>query len=120
MSERLRGGLRSGVNAIARRTALHEDDRVMTVLARHGSRQTEQIFRLRAPHHGLETDGGKVMAFIDDKMPAIRNDVVRLAFTCKALDHGDVDDPRRSAPATADLADGSRRQIEEIDESRRP
>ena len=55
--ERPRGRLLSGVDAIPHRAALHEDDRMMAVLARDGGRQAGDEPRLGSAGHLFEAVG---------------------------------------------------------------
>ena len=49
-------------------TALHEDDRMVAVLARDGGGQPRDESRLRPTDDLLEALGGQMMAFIHDEM----------------------------------------------------
>ena len=57
------------------RTALHEDDRVMAVLPRHRRGQPQHVAGLGRPRDGFEAHGGEVMAFIDDDMAVIGDQI---------------------------------------------
>ena len=54
---------------------------------------------------GLERDRGKVVAFVDDHQSISCEQLVRLVSAGQTLDHGDVDDARRSVLAAPDHAD---------------
>ena len=51
--------------------ALYEDDRVVAIFPRHRRRQAEHVSSPCLPLDGLETHGGQVMAFVDDDMPIV-------------------------------------------------
>ena len=72
VSERPQGGLRLRINAMPYRPALHEDDRLMTVLARDGRRQSEHESSLRAAGDLFEAVGRQMVALIDDQMTVAR------------------------------------------------
>ena len=61
--------LRPGVDPMPNGTALHEDDRMVTVLARHRRGQAQDESRLRLSDHLFEAAGRQVVAFIDDDRP---------------------------------------------------
>ena len=56
-------------------TALHEDDRMVTILAGDGRGQAENVPRLCPARHELEARRGQMMAFIDDQMAVVRHEV---------------------------------------------
>jgi len=59
VGERSLGCLFARTDSMADRSALHEDDRVMPVLAGHGRRQAEDIPGPRSPDQLLELDAGR-------------------------------------------------------------
>ena len=59
------------VRALMHGTALHVDDRVVTVLARWRSRQAHHILRLDLPHHLLERECRNVVAFVNDHLAVL-------------------------------------------------
>jgi hypothetical protein len=60
------GSLGSGIDAVAHRTALHEDDGMVAILARDRCRQTKNMPGLGATGGKFEADGRQVMALVDD------------------------------------------------------
>ena len=58
-----------GVHAVPNRTALHEDDWMMTIFARDGRGQPEDEPCLGLASHLLEAMGGEMVAFVDDEAP---------------------------------------------------
>src|ERR1700761_9476373 len=73
--ERTRCRLCLGINAVTNRTALHENDRMMAVLPCDGGRQSKDELGFGFSGHGLESHGGQMVAFIDDDMPVIRDQI---------------------------------------------
>lgn len=120
MPERALGGLPFRIDAESHRAALHEDDRVMPVLAGYGRRQAEDVFRLAAPGHRLEADRRQMVAFVDDQMAVLADDVIDLALAGQTLDDRNVDNAGGFAFAAADLADGLGREIEKGGEPGNP
>ena len=78
--ERSGGRLCPGVDAMPDRPALHEDDRVMAVLARDGRGQPEDEPRLRLAGHLLEAVRREVVALVDDQVAVVGDAVVDDAF----------------------------------------
>ena len=93
--------LASGIDAIPDRTALHEDNRMVTVLACHGRGQAGDKLGLRSPCHELKAAGREMVAFIDNEIPISPDLVVHHAFANQALDQRDIDDPRQFAASAA-------------------
>jgi hypothetical protein len=63
--------------------ALHEDDRMVTVLACDGCRQTNDESRLGSAYHLLETVSRQVMALINDHMAVLSDAVIYHAFSTR-------------------------------------
>ena len=97
-------GLGARVDTMPYLAALHEDDRLVTVLSRHRRRKAEYKLRLRPPGHKFEARRREMMTFVDDEMPVIRDEIRYLAPPREALDQGDVDDARRSAASAANVS----------------
>ena len=70
--------LRPRIDAMTHRAALHENDRVVTVLARHRRRQTKHVTGFRLPSDRFEAHRGDMMAFINDNMPVIGHQIGHL------------------------------------------
>ena len=95
--------LLTGVNAVADRAALHEDDWMMPILSRDGRRKSQDEPCFRAPRRQLEARSGQVVTFINNQMAIICDKIRDFALLDKALDQCDVDDPGRlPAPAADD------------------
>src|SRR5258706_14951324 len=73
--ERPGGCLRSGIDPMANRPTLHEDDRVAPVLPRYCRRQAGQISCSYLSGDRFEAHGGEVMAFVHDDMPIVGDQV---------------------------------------------
>ena len=69
-------GLGLGVHAMTHRSTLHEDNRMVPVLAGHCRGQPQHIPRLRAPRDQFEAKRGQMMTFIHDEM-TVASDLVR-------------------------------------------
>lgn len=104
MPERSERGLSLRVHAIPHGAALHEDDWVMSVLARDGGRQSEDEPCLGPTRDLLKAQGRKVVTLIDHQMAVIAETVVDDALADHALNDGDVDASRGLVPAPADSA----------------
>ena len=53
----------------------------------------------------FKTDSRQMMAFVDNALAIVSNQIADLAVSNEALDQRDIDPPRRLALATADRAD---------------
>ena len=60
------------INAMSNRSALHEDDRMVTIFAGHSRGKPEDIARLRAAGHELKTRRRKMVALVDNQMTVVR------------------------------------------------
>jgi hypothetical protein len=98
---------------MADRPALHENDRVVPVLAGHGRRQAKDIPGLRSPDQLLEARRRQVMAFVHDQMTVFPDAVIDYAGADEALDQRHVERAVRLVAAAADAADGPGRQTQE-------
>ena len=84
-------GLRSRIDAMAYRSTLHEDDRVMTILTRDGSGKSKHVARLRAPSDQLEARCREMVALVDDQMTVFPDNIGDDAFAHQTLDDRDID-----------------------------
>ena len=73
------------------RPALHEDDRVVAILAGDGRRQPEHEPRLGLSRDLLEAVGRQVMALVDDQVAVVGDAIVDDALSDEALNHGDIE-----------------------------
>lgn len=113
MGDTTAGGLRPGIDAMADRAALHEDDRLMPILARYRGGQPENEPRLRSPRDKLEARRGQVVTFVDDEMAIIANKVGDFSAPHEALDQRHIDHASRLAFASPDRPDELRVNVEE-------
>ena len=72
--ERTGGRLRLGIDAMTHRAALHEDDRMVAVLAGDGGGQARDESGLRPADDLLEALGGQMVALIHDQMSVVSDD----------------------------------------------
>ena len=106
-------GLLARTDSMADRSALHENDWVVPVLAGHGRRQAKDIPGLRSPDQLLEARRRQVMAFVHDQMTVFPDAVIDHARADEALDQRYVERAVRLVAAAADAADGPGRQSQE-------
>ncbi len=111
--ERAGGGLCPWVDTMPNRSALHEDDRVVTVLARHGRGQTEDEPGLRLAGDALEALRRQMVALVDDEVPVVGDAIVDDALSDQALDDGDIEPAGGAIAPAANAADRFRRDAEE-------
>jgi len=99
---------------------LHEDDGVVAILPCYGRRQAEHIFRLGGASHGLKADGGQVMAFVNNELSVVSQQVRNLAFPYQALHGRGINETRRSFASTAYDSNTIRLDVEEGAQPRHP
>ena len=75
---------------MSNRTALHEDDRMVAVLACDGCRQANDESGFGLACHLLETVRRQVMALVDDHMAVLGDAVIDYAFADETLNDADV------------------------------
>ena len=61
--------LAPGVCAVPYRTALHGDDRLVSVAAHWRRGEAHDVVRLHLSHHLFKAEGRKVVALVDDHLP---------------------------------------------------
>src|SRR5215469_3602223 len=83
-------GLFLGVDTITDGAALHEDDRVVTVLPRHGCGQPGNKLRLCPTSNLLKTAGGQMMTFVNNQMAVFSYTVVHGAPARQTLNERDI------------------------------
>jgi hypothetical protein len=98
---------------MSNRPALHEDDRMVTILACDGGRQAKDESGLGLTHHRLETVRRQMVAFVDDHLAVIGDEVSDYVFADETLNDGDVNPSSRSTSASADSTDRFGGYIEE-------
>ena len=108
-----RFGHRPGAHAEPHGATLHVDDRMVPVLPRRRGGQTDNILGLHLPHHLFERESGYVVAFVDDHLAVLSDEVLHFVFSIQALDDGDVYATCPVHFAAADMPDRFGRQIQE-------
>ncbi len=108
------------VNAMTDLAALHEDDRVVAIFPRHRRRKAEHVSSPCLPRDGFETHGGQVMAFVDDYMPIVGDQIRDGTLPHQALHEGDIDIPGQLLLPAMDDAELVRRDIQKGLETRHP
>ena len=104
------GGL-AGTEVEPNRSALPENDRVVSVLSARRRGQTDNELRFDLPHDLLETEGGQVVTLIHDDVSILGNTVPHFAVTMQALKQGDIDKSLPLVLASRNLANCVRRKI---------
>lgn len=99
------GGLLAGIDPMSDGAALHEDDGMVPVLAGDGGGEAEDEFCFGATGHEFEALGGEVVAFVDDEVAVVGNEVFDHALANEALDDGDVDVAGEFLAASAEASD---------------
>ena len=94
--------------AVPNRSALHEDNGMVTVLPRHGCRQPQDKPGFRLSSYGFEAVSGYVMALVHDDVAIARHSVVDDPFSRQTLDEGYIDLASRLLASAADSANGFR------------
>src|SRR5262249_25981768 len=106
MDKRTRRGLLSSVHAVAHWAALHEHNRVVSVLPRHRRRQPGYEPGFCAARHQLETVRRQVMAFVYHQVAVSSHPILHHALADEALHERHINGARRLLPAAADSPDG--------------
>ena len=112
MRKRACGRLGLGIDPMTNRPALHEDDRMVAILAGDGRGQARDKLRLRPADDLLETLSGQVVAFVNDEMSIVSHQVTHHVLAHQALDDRHVQRTRRLFSPAADSADGFGRQTQ--------
>ena len=99
------GRLCLGIDPMTNRPALHEDDRMVAILAGDGRGQARDELRLRPADDLLEALSGQVVAFVNDEMSIVSHDVTHDVLSHQALDDRHVQRPGRLLSPAADSAD---------------
>ena len=71
-------GHRPGAHVEPHGATLHINDRMVSVFPRRSRGQADNIPGLHLPHHPFEGERGKVVAFVDDNMPVLGNEILDL------------------------------------------
>ena len=88
------------------RTALHEYDRVVSILASDGRRKAENEAGFTAACHKLEAHGRQMVAFINDEVTIASDKIRHFTLADKALDQCNVYPTGGFPPASTDYPNG--------------
>jgi hypothetical protein len=110
--ERPRRRLCAGTYLMPNWAALHEDNRMVTVLACDGGRQADDEWGFSLPCNLLETVRRQVVALVDDHMAVLGDPLIDYALADETLDYGDVNPSSRSSSSSAESSDRFRRDVE--------
>jgi hypothetical protein len=103
--ERPRRGLGARIYLMSNRAALHEDDRMVTVLACDGRRQADDESCFGLACDLFETVRRQMVALVDDHMAVLGDSVIDDALSNETLNSADVNLSSRSTLAAADSPD---------------
>jgi hypothetical protein len=120
MAERSLRCLPAGIDAVADRTALHEDDRVVAVLPGDRRREAEDVPGPGLTNDSLEADGRKMVALIDDELAVLSHQIGYDALAYLALNQGDVEQSGRFPLSASDDPNLFRIETEKGSEAGRP
>jgi hypothetical protein len=113
MLEGARRRLCASIYLMSNRTALHEDDRMVTVLACDSCRQAKDESGPGLTRNLFETVRRQMVAFVNDHVAVIGDEVSDHALADETLNDADVNPSGRSTSASADSTDRFGRYIEE-------
>ena len=113
MLEWARRGLCASIDLMSNRPALHEDNRMVTIFAGDGGRQAKDESGLGLPCNLFETVRRQMVAFVDDHMAVIGDEISDHALADETLNDADVDPSNRSTSTSADPANLFDRYIKE-------
>lgn len=99
------GGLLAGIDSVSDGAALHEDDGMVSVLAGDGGGEAEDEFGFCASGDEFEALCGEVVAFVDDEVAVVGDEVFDHALANEALDDGDVDPAGECFASAAEVSD---------------
>ena len=99
------GRLCPGIDPVTNRPALHEDDRMVAILAADGRGQACDIPGLRPADDLLEALSGQVVAFVNDEMSIVSDDVTHDVLSYQALDDRHIQQSGRLPASAPDPAD---------------
>src|SRR5207302_1578026 len=94
--------LRLRADTMSHRAALHEDDRMMPILASDRCRQSRDKLSLRAPDDLFEAVGRQMMALVYDQMAIFANAVFDDAFAHETLNESNIECTARFTAPTTD------------------
>src|SRR5208283_1007520 len=109
-----------GIDPVTNRPALHEDDRMLAILAADGRGQACDIPGLRPADDLLEALSGQVVAFVNNEMSIVSNDVIHDVLSYQALDDRHIQQSGRLPASTPDPTDELGMKSEKARQSLRP
>ena len=104
------------VDRVSDWTALHRDDRLVTISTVRRRGQARDVSGWEGREHAFGLNGRDVVALVDHNVAVGADEVMEVIAARECLDHRDVDLPRQAAPAGAEPADRPRRDVEELAE----
>ena len=90
MGKGSRSSLLAGVDTMPHGAALHENDRVLSVLSRQSGGQPERVSGLRPPSNRLEAARRQVVTFIHDQLSVMGHFIADRPIPAPALDQRHV------------------------------
>src|SRR6266568_6248173 len=102
-----------GTDPITHGAALHEDDRVVTILPGDRRRQARDELRLGLTRHLLKALGREMVTLVHDQVPVIAREIINQTLSDHALYHRYIKQAGWLRAATADPADSASRHSEE-------
>src|SRR5205823_7932023 len=91
--ERRRFGCLLGAEEEPNRTALHVNDRVVTIFSRGCGSQSQNILGFHLAKDTLKRESRQMVALVDNDVSIIRYKILNHTRSMQALDHGNVDAP---------------------------
>ena len=102
----------AGIDPITNGTALHQNDRMMTVLAHRGRSQAKNIPRFDLSQHLFKTEGGEMMAFVHDDLAVSGHQIIHHMFAAEALYYRHVDQASRLFATASNLSNRLDRKVQ--------
>ena len=84
----------------------HVNDRMVYVLPRRSGGQADNILGLNLPHDLFERESGNVVAFVNDYLAILGNEVLHFILSVEALNDSDVHTPRSIRFPATNMPDG--------------
>src|ERR1700694_5417601 len=102
------------------RSALHEDDGMVTILADHGCGQPGNVLGLCPTDHLLKAMGGQMVALVDNDVAVFAHPVVNYTFAYQTLNKRNIKQAGWLLSSASDMTDRLRRQIQECTQTFNP
>src|SRR5260370_795910 len=110
----------TGINPITNGTALHQNDRVMAILAHWRRSQAKNVLGFGLSQHLLKTERGEMMAFVHDDLAISGHQIVHHMFAAEALYYRHVDEAGRFFATAANLPNRFNRKVQKNRQSLAP